>query len=269
MPKYELAYFPQKLYRFELYDNTKRLKTLEEVLAANPGAIGAVNLWYFAMEDNKKAGVKKWDHQNGAVMLKGKWVYDKYDYPGICIDKDGYAKAGMKADASWAFAGAVQADYLKGKVYDNKPWPKNGVTYTGFQASGDMVILLSIKDQGLSGAEAVSILCEADCVNILRWDGSWSSRGKFPYIPAIKPSMNRPVRGWLIIYPRVSTPDQLPSPPRSYIVKPSAGLNIRSSPDGVKIGAYSQNAIVTVSETKNGWGKTNLGWVSMSHLKPQ
>lgn len=269
MAKYELAVLPKELYRYKLFDNVKGLKTLEEVLAANPGAIGGINLWYFALEDIPKAGVKKWDHQNGAVMLDGRWVYDKYDYPGICIDKDGYAKVGMKSDATWGFASAVQADYIKGKVYANNPWSRNGVTYTGFKADGSMVPLLSIKDKGLSGAEAVSILCDADCIDILRWDGSWSSQGKFPYLPPIKPSINRPVRGWLLIYPRSAGSDISVTPMvRKYRVTAAIGLNVRSAPNGTKVGAYPYNAIVEVTEVKDNCGKTALGWVSMAYLAP-
>lgn len=54
-----------------------------------------------------------------------------------------------------------------------------------------------------------------------------------------------------------------------YRVTPDVGLNIRNSPSssGDKVGAYAHNAVVTILEVKNGWGRTDRGWVSMEHLE--
>ncbi len=45
-------------------------------------------------------------------------------------------------------------------------------------------------------------------------------------------------------------------------------LNIRSeaSQDGQVQGSYNKGDIVTVLETKNGWGRTNKGWVKMEYV---
>ena len=46
------------------------------------------------------------------------------------------------------------------------------------------------------------------------------------------------------------------------------GLNIRSEPstDGDIQGSYSKGEVVTILETKNGWGRTSKGWISMQYV---
>lgn len=78
--------------------------TLEYLNILNDRGVGAVgmlsdaygvdqgtmyDMFLFSLADQPKYGVKYWDHQNGGAMLRGKWEYEKYDYPGICIDRDG------------------------------------------------------------------------------------------------------------------------------------------------------------------------------------
>lgn len=53
-----------------------------------------------------------------------------------------------------------------------------------------------------------------------------------------------------------------------YTVMPSVGVNIRSGPGTSygKVGAYARGAIVTILEERDGWGRTDVGWVSMEYL---
>lgn len=46
------------------------------------------------------------------------------------------------------------------------------------------------------------------------------------------------------------------------------GLNIRSeaSTNGKVQGAYNKGDVITIVETKNGWGRTNKGWVKMEYV---
>ena len=46
------------------------------------------------------------------------------------------------------------------------------------------------------------------------------------------------------------------------------GLNIRSEPskDGKVQGSYNKGDVVTILETRNGWGRTNKGWISMDYV---
>lgn len=43
-------------------------------------------------------------------------------------------------------------------------------------------------------------------------------------------------------------------------------LNVRSEPDGNVQGSYNKGDVVTILETKNGWGRTNKGWVKMEYV---
>ena len=71
----------------------------------------------------------------------------------------------------------------------------------------------------------------------------------------------------------VTAPTQAPSSATSTTEKIKGvinanGLNIRSeaSKDGKVQGAYNKGDVVTILETKNGWGRTNKGWISMDYV---
>ena len=53
-----------------------------------------------------------------------------------------------------------------------------------------------------------------------------------------------------------------------YTVTPSIGVNIRSGPGTSygKVGAYPCRAVVDVLEERDGWGRTDKGWVSLAYL---
>ena len=55
---------------------------------------------------------------------------------------------------------------------------------------------------------------------------------------------------------------------KSYGVVTATELNIRSKADvsGDKVGTYAYGTRLTFSETSNGWGKTNKGWVSLKYV---
>ena len=48
----------------------------------------------------------------------------------------------------------------------------------------------------------------------------------------------------------------------------TTGLNIRkeASTTSAVVGAYAKGDVVTILETKNGWGKTNKGWVKLDYV---
>lgn len=54
-----------------------------------------------------------------------------------------------------------------------------------------------------------------------------------------------------------------------YTVTPSIGVNIRSGPGTGygKAGAYPCGAVVDVLEARDGWGRTDKGWVSLTYLE--
>lgn len=62
--------------------------------------------------------------------------------------------------------------------------------------------------------------------------------------------------------------DETPSSTNIKGVINANGLNIRSeaSTNGKVQGAYNKGDVVTILETKNGWGRTNKGWIKMEYV---
>ena len=55
---------------------------------------------------------------------------------------------------------------------------------------------------------------------------------------------------------------------KKYTVTPSIGVNIRKGPGTGydKVGGYSKGTVITVLEERDGWGRTDKGWVKLSNL---
>lgn len=185
-----IAKFPQRKYRFELYENTDRL-TWQEI-KKKTGCYAICNTWYFSLLTYKN---------EVGLMLDGEWVRaPQYSWPGICIDKDGRVTTGGTDKAVWDYAASVQADYTNGVRTNTTHWEADGVTYTGLTAHGDVVILICPEDTPMDSTEAVQSMLDAGCVDILRWDGSWSSQGSLGPGMDVQPSQQRICRGWLLVF---------------------------------------------------------------------
>lgn len=199
MSKYKIAEYPQDKFRFALYDNAKKLT--RQQIQKETGCYALVNAWYFNLHTFA---------HDAAFMGNGKWVRPpEWNIPGICIDKDGHVTTGGIGEAEWDYAASVQADYIAGKRVNTTTWGRNGVTYTGLKADGTVVALLSAKDAGLTSSEAVEAMLGAGCVDILRWDGSWSSQGSLGPGLDVQPSQRRICRGWLLIFERETKEDEM------------------------------------------------------------
>jgi len=176
--------------------------------------------------------MRTYQHDVG-VMLDGKWVRSpQYTWPGICIDRDGHVTTGGTADAVWDYAASVQADYLDGRRNSYVTWEKNGVTYTGLTAAGDVVILLCPRDTPMDSTEAVEAMLDAGCVDILRWDGSWSSQGSLGPGMDVQPSQKRICRGWLLVFEK-NKEEKPVSDKKIVCLDPGHGPDtVNGSPDG-------------------------------------
>lgn len=98
-----------------------------------------------------------------------------------------------------------------------------------------------------------------------------------------------PEAGWIVMdYVEMDIPSQMPTggdtstPANENPTEPTTGtdtvsikgvvtvnnLNIRSenSMDGKVQGSYNKGDVVTILETKNGWGRTSKGWIKMEYV---
>ena len=87
---------------------------------------------------------------------------------------------------------------------------------------------------------------------------------------------NRKVHNLILVYTRKRAPSEPDDSDKeekamseAYQVTPSVGVNIRSGPGTgySKVGAYAQGTVVTVTATRDGWGQTEKGWVSLDYLE--
>ena len=55
---------------------------------------------------------------------------------------------------------------------------------------------------------------------------------------------------------------------KKYTVTPGIGVNIRKGPGTGydKVGGYSKGTVITVLEERDGWGRTDKGWVKLSNM---
>ena len=99
-------------------------------------------------------------------------------------------------------------------------------------------------------------------------DGGGSSQCDFDG-QAIKAS--RKVHNWICVYTKkggVVPPEGENTMRKQYTVTPSVGVNIRKGPGTGydKVGGYSKGTVITVLEERDGWGRTDKGWVKLSNL---
>ena len=120
--------------------------------------------------------------------------------------------------------------------------------------------------------ELVSIGCRYDQAASLRalgLDAGSSSNCDFGDGQRI--SNGKRVKGYLCIWTTEGgqePPDKEESMGK-YKVTPSIGVNIRSGPGTGygKVGAYPMGTVVDVLEARDGWGRTDKGWVSLAYLE--
>ena len=269
---YIISEYPQNKYRFRLYDNTRRLTWKQIQAEHGPDCVGVVNLALFALT-NIPGKAKAYDHQS-AIMIGGAWgLRPKYHEYGILIDEVGRLTVGTEDQAIYDYAIGCPPVDINGRRYTDKDGGRNGWTYTGVKADGTVVVLLCSKDTPETTDSLEEALRARGCVHILRWDGSWSSQGTLGTGLEVTPSQRRICRSWLLIYKRkdgAEPPDKEDTMSKQYTVTPSIGVNIRIGPGTGygKTGAYPCGTVVTILEERDGWGRTDKGWVSLDYLEP-
>ena len=263
---YRIAEYPQDKYHFRLYDNVKRLTWKQIQAEQGTDCVGVVNLAYFSLTN--------YSHPS-AIMIGGAWgLKPKYHEYGLLIDEAGRLTVGTEDQAGCDYAIGCPPVDINGRRYTGKDGGRNGWTYTGVKADGTVVVLLCSKDTPETTDALEDALRARGCTSILRWDGSWSSQGTLGPGLEVTPSQKRICRSWLLIFRRSGEDkpdgDKEDTMSNQYTVTPSIGVNIRSGPGTGygKTGAYPCGTVVVVLEERDGWGRTDKGWVSLDYLEP-
>ena len=130
--------------------------------------------------------------------------------------------------------------------------------YCSGDGTGDAATPETLRDElaGLGWASAVML------------DGGGSSQCDFG---GERITASRKVHNWICVYLKQAEqtpPEEEDKPMSKYTVTPSIGVNIRSGPGTGygKVGAYPMGTVVDVLEERDGWGRTNKGWVSLAYL---
>lgn len=188
---YVIKTFPQNQFYFRMYHNTQK-KSWQKI-KQETGCYGLINTAYFnmstfAVESN--------------TMVAQKWLYgpDYHEY-GICVSKDGKLTVGTEKDAVYDYTVGVPPCYINGKKYASyREYGKNGATFLGVSANGDVTCLMASKDSGKTTAQCCTALLNAGCKDIFRFDGSWSTQGSLGPSLDLDPSQERKVALYLLIF---------------------------------------------------------------------
>jgi hypothetical protein len=191
MSKYVINTFPQDKFCFGMYHNTGK-KTWQKI-KQETGCYGLINTAWFSLT---KYTI------DSQTMIDGKWLNSsEWNGYGLCINDEGYMTVGKSWNATKDYTVALPACYIDGKkhsTYEDKP--KNGVSFVGTKKNGDVVCLISSKDDGMTTAEVCKVMLNEGCINILRFDGSWSSQGSLGDGLDVDPSQERKAAIYLLIF---------------------------------------------------------------------
>lgn len=130
--------------------------------------------------------------------------------------------------------------------------------YCSGDGTGDVATPEELRDElaGLGWASAVML------------DGGGSSQCDFG---GERITASRKVHNWICVWLKQGgqKPPEQEESMGKYTVTPSIGVNIRSGPGTGygKAGAYPCGAVVDVLEKRDGWGRTDKGWVSLAYLE--
>lgn len=238
-------------YRFGIFVNTSRL-TWQQI-KAKMGCARIINLGYFDLD--------KFVPNEGLIVSGKVLLPPRYQDWGVTIDASGNLGRDIanSIDGKLNYCPAVPPMLKNGvKAASAQTFGRNGTTMIGFKKDGTPVWLLCQKVFGATSYEAVKALTDLGCVDVLRYDGSWSTQG---YLAdhAVQPIQHRIVYTLLLAYHR--------NPLYQRTVTASS-LHVRSTPGGTIVDSLKRNTVVTVLEVCGSWSRIGTDrWVSTSYLK--
>ena len=178
----------------------------------------------------------------------------------------------------------------KGRVMNMTKWkkPKVWVSIVCFVLCGTILVACAVNPEtagssvGTNGTEITGKVTTSNGLNIREEPSTTSatvgnySDGAIITILEIKDGWGRTDLGWVSLN-YITTMDGTPMVDIGQ-VEPSTAtdienkvkeLNIREKPDksSAVVGAYPNGTIITILETKDGWGRTDQGWIFMDYVK--
>ena len=130
-------------------------------------------------------------------------------------------------------------------------------------------LLLYCTNSNITPEQLCDELEDRGCSSAMMLDSGGSSQCDFD---GQRITAARKVHNWICVWTKktATEPPEREESMGKYRVTPSIGLNIRSGPGTSydKVGAYSCGTVVGILATRDGWGQTDKGWVSMAHLEP-
>lgn len=238
-------------YRFEIFVNTGRL-TWQQI-KSKKGCARIINLGYFDLD--------KFVPNEGLIVDGKTLLSPRYQDWGVTIDAAGNLGRDVPGSAAGKlnYCPAVPPMLKNGvKAASAQSFGRNGTTMVGFKKDGTPVWLVCQKILGATSGEAVKALTDLGCVDVLRYDGSWSTQG---YLAdhAVQPIQHRIVYTLLLAYHRR---------PLYQRTVTASSLNVRSAPGGAIIDGLKRNTMVTVLEVCGAWARIGTDrWVSTSYLR--
>ena len=248
-------------------------RSMEQVKAAC-GCQYIINSWFYDTTTGKAVGNLK---INGSVKASAGW-----NGWGLTWDKGADIRLDIVPDNGGAsyLSGVELLTPTRGPGKALSYSPEYGGTRgrSAVLLAGARVILYCSGDgtadaktpEGLRD-ELVSIGCRYDQAANLRalgLDSGGSSQCDFGDNKIIHSA--RRVAGYFCVW---TTDAQTPGEEnntmsKKYTVTPSIGVNIRKGPGTGydKVGGYSKGTVITVLEERDGWGRTDKGWVKLSNL---
>lgn len=143
---------------------------------------------------------------------------------------------------------------------------------TGIGMNGNKFVMYCSQD-GSSDAKTPedlrNELYNLGCENAIMLDSGGSSMCNFNGKKIT--GDGRKVHNWIVVVTKKKGSDAVVGTTvnKTYKVTPSSGLNARSGPGSSygKVGAYAKGTLITVTQESNGWGKTDIGWVSLEYCE--
>ena len=181
--------------------------------------------------------------------------------------------------------GALNVRYGPGSNYDVVTKVTNGNSYSYYQKSGDWVRIndgwIYTKGYtdiggGTTGTPTNQTgTITASELNIRKGPGtSYESVGKYyngntVTITETKDGWGKTDKGWISMKYVSTSGTSTGTTTGTTATVTASSLYIRKEPSktAAAVGGYTKGETITILETKDGWGRTNKGWVSMDYVK--